>query len=73
MQSSYFVLSNSHKRCFRSSMMIPLWALVHYRVWALLPPVWCAIPIRFKFGLDPSNLRIDGVISLVMRKNSSFK
>jgi hypothetical protein len=22
---------NSHKRCFRSSMMIPLWALVHYR------------------------------------------
>jgi hypothetical protein len=33
-----------------------------------LPPVWCAIPIRFKFGLDRSNLRIDGVISLVMRK-----
>ena len=32
-------LSNSHKRCFRSSMMIPLWALVRYRpLYALFAP-----------------------------------
>jgi hypothetical protein len=29
--------------------------------------------VQFRFGLVLSNLRIDGVISLVMRKNNSFK
>jgi len=50
---------------FNVGLWFTMFPYVHF-----LPPVWCAIPIRFKFGLDPSNLRIDGVISLVMRKNS---
>jgi len=72
MQSSYFVLRNSHKGVSEVFMMIPvnvgLWftlcPYVHFM--HFLPSLWCSINVKFRIGLVLSNLGIDKVILSIL-------
>ena len=72
MQSSYFVLLNSHKGVSEFFMMIPvnvgLWFTLYLYVHFMhfMPSVWCSINVKFRIGLVLSNLVIDKVILSIL-------